>query len=65
LTATLPIPASRFQTGAAVNRYFDEIGDRIAAARRPRSRLPMRFRLRDFHAEADSDRRPAGTFASG
>ena len=31
LTATLPIPASRFQTGAAVNRYLDEIGERIAA----------------------------------
>jgi len=31
LTATLPMPPSRFATGAALNRYLDEIGGRIEA----------------------------------
>ncbi|HWF84715.1 MAG TPA: ABC transporter permease [Vicinamibacterales bacterium] len=29
LTATLPMPASRFETAAALNLYFDQIGARI------------------------------------
>ena len=31
LTATLPMPATRFDTGGAINRYFDSIAARIAA----------------------------------
>jgi putative ABC transport system permease protein len=31
LTATLPMPESRYLTGASVNRYFDEIQSRIQA----------------------------------
>jgi predicted permease len=31
LTATLPMPSSRFQTGAALNRYLDDIGRQIEA----------------------------------
>jgi putative ABC transport system permease protein len=31
LTATLPMPASRYLTGATVNRYLDQIGGRIQA----------------------------------
>jgi putative ABC transport system permease protein len=31
LAAALPMPPSRFETGAALNRYFDDIAGRVAA----------------------------------